>query len=144
MLILRILAPSYTCWVFFSKFNTTSTHHVQHNIQHPTYSRTHLQYTAAQQYSCKVCCSVVLELSCFCYPPLTGTELARPREHLPTPIARCCRLPCCPTCWTYSHHCQIADENLLKRWNGELRGFCICVGWISTTGFCVVGFHVLD
>ena len=45
-----------------------------------------------------------------------------------------------PPCWTYSHHCQIGDKNPSKRWNGEFRGFRICVGWISTTGFCVVGF----
>ena len=38
-------------------------------------------------------------------------------------------------CWTYSHHCQIADKNPWKRWNGELRGFRICIGWISTTRF---------
>ena len=43
-------------------------------------------------------------------------------------------------CWTYSHHCQIGDKNPSKRWNGEFRGFRICVGWTSTTGFCVVGF----
>ena len=48
------------------------------------------------------------------------------------------------TCWTYSHHCQIADKNPSKRWNGEFRGFRICIGWISTTGFCVVGFYVPD
>ena len=38
-------------------------------------------------------------------------------------------------CWTYSHHCQIADKNPSKRWNGEFRGFRICIGWISTTRF---------
>ena len=38
-------------------------------------------------------------------------------------------------CWTYSHHCQIADKNPSKRWNAEFRGFLICIGWISTTGF---------
>ena len=43
-------------------------------------------------------------------------------------------------CWTYSHHCQIADKNPSKRWDGEFRGIRICVGWISTTGFCVCGF----
>ena len=48
------------------------------------------------------------------------------------------------TRWTYSHHCQIADKNSSKRWNGEFRGFRICIGWISTTRFFVVGFHVLD
>ena len=47
-------------------------------------------------------------------------------------------------CWTYSHHCQIADTNPSKIWNGEFRGFRICVGWISTTGFCLVGFYVPD
>ena len=47
-------------------------------------------------------------------------------------------------CWTYSHHFQIGDKNPSKRWNGEFRGFHICVGWISTTGFCVVGFYVPD
>ena len=47
-------------------------------------------------------------------------------------------------CWTYSHHYQIADKNPSKRWNGEFRGVRICIGWISTTGFCVVGFYVLD
>ena len=45
-----------------------------------------------------------------------------------------------PGCWTYSHHCQIADKNPSKRWNGEFRGVRIWVGWISTTRFCVVGF----
>ena len=35
-------------------------------------------------------------------------------------------------------------KNPSKRWNGEFRGFRICVGWISTTGFCVVGFYVPD
>ena len=29
------------------------------------------------------------------------------------------------SCWTYSHHCQIADKNPSKRWNGEFRGFRI-------------------
>ena len=44
-------------------------------------------------------------------------------------------------CWTYSHHCQIADMKPSKgSWNGEFRGFRICVGWISTTRFCVSGF----
>ena len=44
-------------------------------------------------------------------------------------------------CWTYSHHCQIADMKPLQgSWNGEFRGFRICVGWISATRFCVVGF----
>ena len=38
--------------------------------------------------------------------------------------------------WTYSHHCQIADMKPSKgSWNGEFRGVCICVGWISTTRF---------
>ena len=46
-------------------------------------------------------------------------------------------------CWTYSHHGQIADMKPSKgSWNGEFRGFRICVGWISTTRFCVVGFYV--
>ena len=40
-----------------------------------------------------------------------------------------------PSCWTYSHHSQIADKNPSKRWNGGFRGFRICDGWISTTGF---------
>ena len=32
-------------------------------------------------------------------------------------------------CWTYSHHCQIPDRKPSKRsWNGEFRGFRICVG----------------
>ena len=31
----------------------------------------------------------------------------------------------------------------VERWNGEFRGVRICIGWISTTGFCVVGFYVL-
>ena len=44
--------------------------------------------------------------------------------------------------WTYSLHCQIANKNPSKRWIGEFWGFRICVGWISTTGFCVVGFYV--
>ena len=43
-----------------------------------------------------------------------------------------------------SHHCQIADKNTSKRWNGEFQGFRTCIGWISTTGFCAVGFYVLD
>ena len=43
-------------------------------------------------------------------------------------------------CWTYLHHCQIGDKNPSKGWNGGFRGFRTCVGWISTTGFCVVGF----
>ena len=47
-------------------------------------------------------------------------------------------------CWTYSHHRQIADKSPWKRWNGEFRGFRICVGSISTTGFGVVGFYVPD
>ena len=48
-------------------------------------------------------------------------------------------------CWTYSHHCQIVDMKPSKRsWNGEFRGFRICVGWISTTRFCVAGFYVHD
>ena len=39
-------------------------------------------------------------------------------------------------CWTYSHHCQIADMKPSKgSWNGQFRGFRICVGWISTTRF---------
>ena len=38
-------------------------------------------------------------------------------------------------CWTYSHHCQIADKNPSKTWNGKFRGFRICIGWISTTRF---------
>ena len=45
-------------------------------------------------------------------------------------------------CCTYSLHCQIANKNPSKRWIGEFWGFRICVGWISTTGFCVVGFYV--
>ena len=32
-------------------------------------------------------------------------------------------------CWTYSHHCQIADKNPSKRWNGEFWGFRICIGF---------------
>ena len=32
-------------------------------------------------------------------------------------------------CWTYSHHCQIADKNPSKRWNEEFWGFRICVGF---------------
>ena len=44
------------------------------------------------------------------------------------------------TCWTYSHHCQIADKNPSKRWNGEFRGLRICIGWISTTRFFVLSF----
>ena len=45
---------------------------------------------------------------------------------------------CCEQggCWTYSHHCQIADMKPSKgSWNGQFRGFRICVGWISTTRF---------
>ena len=38
-------------------------------------------------------------------------------------------------CWTYSHHCQIADKKPSKRWNGEFRGVRICSGWIPTTRF---------
>ena len=46
-------------------------------------------------------------------------------------------------CWTYSHHCQTADMEPSKgSWKGEFRGVRICVGWISTTRFCVVGFYV--
>ena len=48
------------------------------------------------------------------------------------------------TCWTYSHHCQIADKNPSNRWNEEFRGFRMGIGWISTTRFFVVGFCVLD
>ena len=68
------------------------------------------------------------------------------------------------TIWTYSHHCQIADKNPSKRWNGEFWGFRIdCIGfglgvpplgphlyrillfsgYVSTTVFCVLGFCVL-
>ena len=43
-----------------------------------------------------------------------------------------------------THTVDIADKNPSKRWNGEFRGFRVCSGWISTTGFCVVGFYVLD
>ena len=43
-------------------------------------------------------------------------------------------------CWTYSHHCHSADKNPSKRWNREFRGFRICIGWISTTGFCAVSY----
>ena len=43
-------------------------------------------------------------------------------------------------CWTYSHHCQIADKNPSKRWNGEFRGFRVCIGWISTTRFLLLVF----
>ena len=32
-------------------------------------------------------------------------------------------------CWTYSHHCQIADKNPSERWNGEFWGFRICIGF---------------
>ena len=32
-------------------------------------------------------------------------------------------------CWTYSHHCQIADKNPSKRWNGEFWWVCICIGF---------------
>ena len=42
---------------------------------------------------------------------------------------------------------QIADMKPSKGshdWNGEFRGFRICVGWISTTRFRVVGFYVPD
>ena len=34
-------------------------------------------------------------------------------------------------CWTYSHHCQIADKNPAKRWNGEFRGVRICIGFVQ-------------
>ena len=34
-------------------------------------------------------------------------------------------------CWTYSHHCQIADKNPSKRWNGEFRWFRICIGFVQ-------------
>ena len=38
---------------------------------------------------------------------------------------------CCEQggCWTFSHHCQIADKNPSKRWNGKFRGFRICDGF---------------
>ena len=39
--------------------------------------------------------------------------------------------PDLPMCWTYSHYCQIADKNLSKRWNGEFRGFRICIGFVQ-------------
>ena len=35
--------------------------------------------------------------------------------------------------------CEQASVEKIDR---RIRGFRICVGWISTTGFCVVGFHV--
>ena len=62
-------------------------------------------------------------------------------------------------CWTYSHHCQIANKNPSKRWNGEFWGFriaCIRFGLAVPplplivvfrvclyNGFRVVGFCVL-
>ena len=105
VLILRVLAPTYTLIVSSSsRFNTTSTHHVQQYIQYPTHTRTHPPYTAAQQYSCTVCCCVVLGLPCFYYPPPTGIELVRPLEQLSTPAARRCRLPCVSK-YNSSHCC---------------------------------------
>ena len=32
---------------------------------------------------------------------------------------------------TYSHHCQIADKNPSKSWNGEFWGFRICIGFVQ-------------
>ena len=37
---------------------------------------------------------VILRFQSFYYPPPTGVKLARPREHVSTPAARRCRLPC--------------------------------------------------
>ena len=34
-------------------------------------------------------------------------------------------------CWTYSHHCQIADKNPSKRWSGIFLGFRICIGFVQ-------------
>ena len=94
LLILRVLPPTYTYRFFlFERFNSTSTHHVQQYIQHPTHSRTHPPYTT-QQYSCTGYCCVVLGLPGFSHPTPTGIELARPREHLFMPAARRCRLLC--------------------------------------------------
>ena len=57
--------------------------------------------------------------------------------------SRVATFPFFSSCWTYSHHCQIADKKPSKgSRNGEFRGVGMCVGWISTTRFCVVGFHV--
>ena len=51
-----------------------------------------------------------------------------------TAVAAGAAASCCCSCWTYSHHCQTADTKPPKgSWNGEFRGSCICVGWISTT-----------
>ena len=57
--------------------------------------------------------------------------------------ARVAIFPFFSSCWTYSHYCQVADKKPSKgSRNVELRGVRICVGWISTTRFCVVGFYV--
>ena len=34
-------------------------------------------------------------------------------------------------CWTYSHHCQIANKNPSKRWNGEFWGFRIGIIFVQ-------------
>ena len=33
-------------------------------------------------------------------------------------------------------------QEFVEKIDRRIRGFRICVGWISTTGFCVVGFYV--
>ena len=45
----------------------------------------------------------------------------------------------CIYCWTYSPHCQIPDKNPSKRWNGEFRGFRICIGF-AQRDFVLWGF----
>ena len=40
---------------------------------------------------------------------------------------------------TYSHHCQIADKNPSKSWNGESWGFRICIGFVQRD-FVFYGF----
>ena len=88
-------------------------------------------------------------------PPVIVSNITRLGNHLsvwratvPAKKSRHSRMvvlkPSHRVCWTYSHHCQIADKNPSKRWNGEFRGFCVCIGWISTTRFFVVGFYVHD
>ena len=36
------------------------------------------------------------------------------------------------------------QTRIRRKMERRFRGFRICVGWISTTRFCVVGLHVLD
>ena len=36
------------------------------------------------------------------------------------------------------------QTRIRRKMERRFRGFSICVGWISTTRFCVVGLYVLD